>query len=173
MNIPNILTIFRFCLVLVFVYVFYALPPGLNLIWSTVVFLSAGLTDLLDGYIARKYNLVTKWGKLMDPLADKLMIVTVLLCLYDTGMIPLFVIVIVIVKEVLMIAGAAFLYKRRNQVVSANYYGKTATLIFYVAIVALILGLPFAHFILFLAVLATLLALVQYAYRNMKREKKA
>ncbi|MFO7154584.1 MAG: CDP-diacylglycerol--glycerol-3-phosphate 3-phosphatidyltransferase [Caldicoprobacter oshimai] len=169
MNIPNILTVIRFCLIPVFIYVFYNPDIQNNVLWGIVVFIVAGATDLLDGYIARKYGLITKWGKLMDPLADKLMLITVLISLYVKGIIPAPIILIVFVKEFLMIAGAAFLYKNRNIVVEANFFGKAATASFYVAVVATVLKLPYYNILLYIAVVLTLIALVQYGYKAFKR----
>lgn len=170
MNIPNILTVIRFCLIPVFIYVFYNPNIDNNLLWGIVVFIIAGATDLLDGYIARKYDLITKWGKLMDPLADKLMLITVLVSLYVKGIIPVPIILIVFVKEFLMIAGAAFLYKNRNIVVEANFFGKAATVSFYVAVVATVLKLPYYNILLYIAVVLTLIALVQYGYKAFKKD---
>ena len=78
MNIPNALTLFRFILIGVFPYLYFMEGQVNNKVWAFAVFLLAGVTDVLDGFIARRCNLITKWGKLMDPLADKLMLITVL-----------------------------------------------------------------------------------------------
>ncbi len=123
------------------------------------MFLISGLTDVLDGYIARHYNQITKVGILMDPLADKLMIITVLLSLWVKGVIPFFIILIVIIKEVTMIIGAFILYKRRDIAIPANRFGKTATLLFYVAIIFSIFDWPYG---LTLMIIALLLALVAF-----------
>lgn len=171
MNIPNILTMIRFGLIGVFIYVFYHPAIQSNLQWAIFIFLLAGITDILDGYIARKYSMITKWGKLMDPLADKLMLITVLTCLYTRNIVPGIVIIIVLVKELLMIFGATFLYKNRKVVVQANFYGKAATAAFYIAIIALTFDFPYAGILLGTAICSTLLALFQYASRNFKRKK--
>lgn len=139
MNLPNILTLIRIFLVPVFVYTFFNKNIDNNYLIALTVFLFAGITDGLDGFIARKYKLVTKFGTLVDPLADKIMIVTVLFCLYKTNHIPLWVFVVVSLKELFMLFGAAKLY-RKDIVVPANYYGKTTTVFFYFAIVLSFLG---------------------------------
>ncbi|AFK86497.1 MULTISPECIES: CDP-alcohol phosphatidyltransferase family protein [Thermoanaerobacterium] len=157
MNIPNTLTLIRFVLIPVFVYSFFYINNG-N-IYAAVVFLISGITDVLDGYIARHYNQITKVGILMDPLADKLMIITVLLSLWAKGVIPFFIILIVIIKEVTMIIGAFILYKRRDITIPANRFGKTATLLFYVAIIFSIFDWPYG---LTLMIIALLLALVAF-----------
>jgi len=163
MNLPNILTLTRFTLIPVFIYVVFCYPGAASgLIVGIVIFAFAGLTDLLDGYIARRCNMVTTWGKLMDPLADKLMLITVLISLAIKQLIPPFVVVVVIVKELLIIVGAAFLYKSRKVVVQANYFGKAASTAFFLAVVAVIFEIPYAEIILLTALLATIIALVQY-----------
>ena len=165
MNLPNLLTLTRFALIPIFTYVVFCYPgEAFGLIAGVAIFAFAGLTDLLDGYIARKYNMVTTWGKLMDPLADKLMLITVLVSLAIKQLIPPFVVIVVIVKELLIITGATFLYKSRKVVVQANYFGKAASTAFFLAVVAVIFDVPYAGIILLAALLATIIALVQYFY---------
>jgi len=167
MNIANILTTIRFCLVGVYIYVFNNPAIENNLEWGIIIFIVAGITDILDGYFARKYDMVTKWGKLMDPLADKLMLIVVLISLYSLEIVPLIVIVIVLGKELLMVLGALFLYKNRKTVVQSNIFGKAASVAFYVAIIALVFDIPHAYFILGAAVFLTLFALIQYGVINL------
>jgi len=165
MNLPNVLTLTRFFLIPLYLYVVFYYPgAAIGLIAGMAIFAFAGLTDLLDGYIARKYNMVTTWGKLMDPLADKLMLMTVLISLTIKQLIPPFIVIVVIIKEMLIIVGAAFLYKSRKVVVQANYFGKAASAAFFLAVIAVIFDLPYAAIILLAALLATLVALVQYFY---------
>jgi cardiolipin synthase len=137
LNIPNILTTIRFLLVPVFVYFFFSDLENSYFI-SAIIFIFAGVTDVLDGYIARKCNMITKWGKLLDPLADKLMQLTVIFCLTYRGLVPLWAIYIILTKEILMVLGSILLY-RDEIVVSATWYGKAATVLFYLAILAIIL----------------------------------
>lgn len=167
MNIPNILTFIRFCLAGVFVYVFNNPVIENNLKWGMIIFIIAGITDVLDGYIARRFDMVTKWGKLMDPLADKIMLMVVLISFYTVDMVPLSVIIIVLAKEFLMIIGALFLYGKRQTVVQANFFGKAASVAFYVAIIAIALNIPYAYYILGVAVFMTLFALIQYGVLNL------
>ncbi|NLJ41202.1 MAG: CDP-diacylglycerol--glycerol-3-phosphate 3-phosphatidyltransferase [Clostridiales bacterium] len=169
MNIPNLLTTVRFLLIGIFIYVFYNSSIENNLIWSIVIFLIAGITDVLDGYIARKYDLVTNWGKIMDPFVDKLMLVVVLVSLYTLGIVPLAVLLIVLGKELLMVLGAIFLYKNRQMVVQSNLIGKAASAAFYVAITALVFKIPFAYYLLLTAVALNLIALVQYGILNLRK----
>lgn len=129
-NIPNVLTIVRLMLVPVFVAAFRAGHPR----WALAVFCAASLTDLLDGYLARKLNQITDFGKLFDPLADKLMVVTALCCQGSAGVLPWAAILIVLGKEVLMVAGSMFMLNR-GIVVYSNYFGKTATVCFMMSLI--------------------------------------
>ena len=94
LNLPNILTIFRFFLIPLFIFAFLS-SLKFNNVLAIVIFLLSGVTDVLDGYIARKYNMVTKFGKLLGPLADKLMIISVLWCLVVKKLIPAIILYIV------------------------------------------------------------------------------
>jgi len=166
MNLPNALTLFRFILIGIFPYLYFLEDLANHKVWAFAVFILAGITDVLDGFIARRYNLITKWGKLMDPLADKLMLITVLTCLFIDNIVPFWAILIIALKELLMILGAAFLYKNRKVVVQSNFYGKLATFLFYIAVTALIFRLPYANYIFIVAILSTILAFVKYTVLN-------
>ena len=129
-QIPNILTIFRFILIPFIV---------LNLVYDSyiaafIIFTISGLTDILDGFIARKFNFITNFGKLIDPLADKCTQIITLGTLAIKDIIPMWIIIIVVLKEFIMVAGASFLYGK-ELVVSSRWYGKLATVLFYIAIV--------------------------------------
>ena len=128
--VPNILTIIRFCLVPIIVIL---LAKG-NYLGAIITFSISGITDILDGAIARKYNFISDFGKLMDPLADKITQLSMLFMLTVKRIIPLWIIVVVMIKEVLMVCGASFLYGK-ELVVSSKWYGKLSTVLFYVAIV--------------------------------------
>lgn len=129
MNLPNILTMVRMGMVPLVVLFFLLDVPY----FALAVFLLAGATDVLDGYLARKNDQITSFGQVMDPLADKLMLITTLICLYVTGRVPLLVPLIIVIKEVTMIAVAALLY-RKHIVLPANIFGKLATLLFTIAV---------------------------------------
>lgn len=130
-NLPNVLTMIRMALIGVFIWQFVV---G-HMYWAMAVFVLAGITDFLDGYFARKNQQVTNFGKLMDPLADKLMLITALTCLTVAGLVPIWVVVVVFVKELLMIIGGYMLLKR-GVVVQSMFVGKAATVLFIVAVVA-------------------------------------
>ncbi len=135
-NIPNILSVFRILLVFVFAYVFFLDYPA-NLIPALMVFLTAGLTDVIDGYLARRFNWITDIGKLLDPFADKLMQCTVLVCLSLKGLIPIWLPICYVVKELTMVIGSFFLLRRHSVVTSSKWFGKAAVCIFYASIFAL------------------------------------
>jgi len=158
-NIPNILTVIRFILVPFFGYFMYTKSYKA----AVALFIIAGATDILDGYIARKYNLITPWGKVADPLADKLMQLTALLMLTINDKMPPVVLIVVLAKEIFMVAGGILLYKKENFVVSANWYGKAATVIFYLAIIMVISNLPYANAVVLFAVIFTLFAFFMYS----------
>jgi cardiolipin synthase len=136
---PNILTILRIVLIPVFVWLFFSEIPN-NLNYALIVFITAGVTDVLDGYIARKYHLESDLGKVLDPLADKMMLLSVLICLTSTDLIPLWVVLIIMLKEMVMIYGGIYLYFSKVQVIiPSNKYGKIGTLLFYFAIFLVLL----------------------------------
>lgn len=162
-QVPNALTILRFILI---PFIIIALKNDDYL--STFILLTlSGLTDVLDGAIARKFNLITNFGKLMDPLADKLTQLTVLTTLSLKGIIPIWMIIVLAVKECAMIAGASFLYGK-ELVVSSKWYGKLATVLFYLAMVcSLILRYfnftwKFDILIYYLALIFTIFSLFMY-----------
>ena len=129
-HIPNALTIVRFLLIPIII---IACVQN-QYILAIVILTISGLTDVLDGTIARKFNLITDFGKLMDPLADKLTQVSLLTTLFIKGLIPIWILAIVVLKEFCMVSGASFLYGK-ELVVSSKWYGKLATVLFYLAMV--------------------------------------
>ena len=130
-HIPNTLTILRFLLI-PFIIVCIVQDKYID----AFVFLTiSGLTDVLDGFIARKFNFITNFGKLIDPLADKTTQISILVTLALKDIIPMWILMIVFIKEFVMVAGASFLYGK-ELVVSSKWYGKLATVLFYLAIVS-------------------------------------
>ena len=158
-QIPNILTMFRFILIPFIV---------INLVYDSyiaafIIFTISGLTDILDGFIARKYNFITNFGKLIDPLADKCTQIITLGTLAIKNIIPMWIIIIVILKEFIMVAGASFLYGK-ELVVSSRWYGKLATVLFYIAIVCsqFDFSFDFSIYIYYLALISTIFSLIMY-----------
>ena len=137
-HIPNILTIFRF--ILIPVILFYIFTG--NYLLAFIFFTLSGLTDVLDGFIARKFNLISNFGKLMDPLADKLTQIAVLTSLVTLEIIPVWILVIVVIKELVMVIGASFLYGK-DVVVYSKWYGKLATVLFFIAIIVSLINKQF------------------------------
>lgn len=128
--VPNTLTIIRFLFIpLIVISIFSG-----NYILAFIFFTFSGLTDIADGFIARKFNLISNFGKLMDPLADKLTQIATLASLVIKDIIPIWILIIVLLKEFIMIVGASFLYGK-DVVVYSKWYGKLATVLFYLAIV--------------------------------------
>lgn len=128
--VPNILTLIRFLLIPL---ILMLLSQG-KYIDAIIVFSISGITDILDGVIARKFNFISDFGKLMDPLADKFTQISMLVMLTVKKIIPLWIVIVVFIKEFCMICGASFLYGK-ELVVSSKWYGKASTTLFYIAIV--------------------------------------
>ena len=128
-NIPNILTLFRIVLIPFIVIT----VMNDDYIMAIVFFVISGLTDVLDGCIARKFNFITDFGKLIDPLADKLTQIATLVSIVIKGLIPYWILIVILLKEVIMICGASFLYGK-STVVSSRWFGKLSTVVLYIAI---------------------------------------
>ena len=162
-HIPNILPILRFFIIPFIVY--YLI--GDNYIAAFILLTLSGLTDVLDGAIARKFNFITNFGKLIDPLADKVTQLSLLCTLVFKGIIPFWILVFVLLKEAFMVCGASFLYGR-DLVVSSKWYGKSATVLFYLAIAVSLLirqfklDFTFDITLYYLALFMTLFSLVMY-----------
>lgn len=138
MSIPNILSIIRICLIPIFVITFFMLPKQYSYIPALILILS-GITDCLDGYIARKYNLITNFGKIIDPVADKLTQLAVVISLairYKPLIILLFV---YLSKEVIMLTGGYILIKSGIKIKSSKWFGKLSTIIFYICTIIMVL----------------------------------
>ncbi len=147
MNLPNRLTLFRIILVPVFV-IFMLLPNGLgpwDYIIALIIFVVASLTDLLDGRIARKRNLVTDFGKFMDPLADKLLVCSALLCLMSIGMVPAWGVIIIVGRE-FVISGLRLIAAQHQIVIAAGIWGKLKTVFQMVSVILFLVALPVSSF---------------------------
>jgi len=142
--------------------------------YALMIFLLAGITDLLDGYLARKYDVVSVVGIVLDPLADKLMLLTALICLYVAAVLPLWVLAVMAVSEGLLILAGIYLYFHKTEkVIPANKFGKMATILFTLAVVLLIL-LPAAdisQWMLLLAVAAKIVSFSTYGLNFIHRSK--
>lgn len=169
MNLPNKLTIFRVILIPFFI-VFLLVPVTPVDKWiALAIFIIASLTDLLDGKIARKYGLVTNFGKFMDPLADKLLVCSALICLIELDRIPSWMVIVIIARE-FIISGFRLVAADNGVVIAASYWGKFKTTFQMLAVCLLIadigaLGL-FTRIVLWIAVILTVVSLVDYLIKN-------
>ena len=138
---------------------------------ALALFIIASLTDLLDGKIARKYNLVTNFGKFMDPLADKLLVCSALICLIELNALPAWMVIIIISRE-FIISGFRLIASDNGVVIAASYWGKFKTTFQMVSVVLLILDIPALAFVtticVWIALVLTIVSLVDYIYINHK-----
>ncbi len=144
MNLPNKLTILRAVLVPVFL-VFLLIPSiPYNYLLAFVVFCVASFTDYLDGRIARKHNMITSFGKFMDPLADKVLVTSALIALCSLGFAPAAAVIIIVARDFLVSAIRLVAVSNDGKVIAANIWGKVKTALQMVVICALLLALHFA-----------------------------
>ena len=184
MNLPNKLTVFRVILIVPFVVLllggfqqwswfttlFSGILPYTDYI-AVAIFIIASLTDLLDGKIARKYNLVTDFGKFMDPLADKLLVCSALICLIQLGQLPAWVVIIIISRE-FIISGFRLVAADNGIVIAASYWGKFKTTFQMIAVILMIFNIPALKTVTFImlaaAVVLTIVSLVDYVAKNVE-----
>ena len=176
MNLPNALSLFRLLLTPVFALVFFSGRQGAYPA-AAAVFAAAALTDVLDGYIARKHNSITKLGRVLDPLADKLMKATAAFCLTYAGVIPVYVLIFLVCKELMMLIGVLLFYRKVKDVPSSNIFGKAAeALICLLIILHILLPVPatLSHILWLCAIAAESAALAIYiitSYRSINQAK--
>ena len=172
MNLPNKLTLFR--VILIPFFVFFLLTPyfeGYGNYIAVAIFIVASITDFLDGKIARKYNLVTNFGKFMDPLADKLLVCSALICLIQLESIPAWVVIIIIARE-FIISGFRLIASDNGVVIAASYWGKFKTAFQMLTVIVLILNIPNKVFIIlgtvliYVSLALTVISLIDYIAKN-------
>ncbi len=165
MNVPNLLSLLRLAMVPVFAAVFFLPDPSARS-WAAGVYALAFVTDIADGWIARHFHQVTRLGRILDPLADKLMTFTVIVCITAAGIIPLWAVVVFFLKEAAMGVGALSMYHKTEDVIPSNWLGKVSTGVLFVVCAALVLfpGIPssWATGLITLALVLTILAFVSY-----------
>ena len=171
MNLPNKLTILRIIMIPFFV-LFMLLDGGANQTYryiAAVIFIVASFTDLLDGKIARKYNLVTNFGKFMDPLADKLLVCSGLICFVGLGALPAWF-VIIIISRVFIISGFRLVASDNGVVIAASYWGKFKTVSQMIMSVLLIVNIPALSILTaifsVIALVLTVVSLIDYIAKN-------
>ena len=172
MNLPNKLTILRVIMIPFFVAaLLYDGGANQNMRYvAAALFIIASLTDMLDGKIARKYNLVTNFGKFMDPLADKLLVCSAMICMIELGRLPSWVVIVIIGRE-FVISGFRLIASDNGVVIAANYWGKIKTVCQMVMIIVLIADLGGGFVILeqiliYASLLLTVISLVTYLWQN-------
>ena len=171
MNLPNKLTILRTLMIPVFLFFLLTDYAGNCSKWiAVIVFILASLTDFLDGHIARKYNLVTNFGKFMDPLADKLLVCSAMICMIDLKRLPAWFVIIIIARE-FIISGFRLIAAENGIVIAANYWGKFKTASQMIMIILLILHFDGIFVILeqifiWLSLALTIISLITYIWQN-------
>ena len=172
MNTPNKLTIARVIMIPFFVaFLMYDLVGSAGKWVALAIFIIASLTDTLDGYLARKYHLVTNFGKFMDPLADKLLVCSAQICFTATGQLAAWITIIIIARE-FIISGFRLIAADNGIVIAASYWGKFKTVSQMILIILMIMDLPYSAFqmliqiFVVIAVVLTVVSLVDYIRKN-------
>ena len=174
MNLPNKLTIFRMILIIPFVIIELTGCLGdYSGLTALIIFVVASLTDLLDGKIARKYNLITNFGKFMDPLADKVLVVSAMICLLvnKPELLPAWALIIILARE-FIISGFRLVASDAGIVIAASMWGKVKTASQMVMVIMMLIDINYPVYILltkivmYVAVILTIVSLVDYIYKN-------
>lgn len=172
MNLPNKLTISRIFLVFVFIICYYAFP---KVPIAGIIFIIASVTDFIDGYIARKYNLITEFGKFMDPLADKILVLSALVIFVEQSIIPAWGVIIILFRE-FAISGLRLIAARNSSTISANKSGKIKTVFQLVGISMVLLTVNYVDcfifkagiIFIFISIVLTLTSFLVYIKENIK-----
>ena len=174
MNLPNKLTVLRVIMVPFFVFFMLTDVGGAANKWiALALFVVASLTDMLDGKIARKYNLVTNFGKFMDPLADKLLVCSAMICLVETGELPFWIVIIIIARE-FIISGFRQIAADNGIVIAASKWGKLKTICQMAMVILLLADFPgrpvfiIEQVLIYLALVLTVVSLIDYLLKNRK-----
>ena len=173
MNLPNKLTVMRVIMIPFFVISLLAFHGEVRLLrnLAAAIFIVASLTDMLDGKIARKYNLVTNFGKFMDPLADKLLVCSAMICLIETGQLAAWIVIVIIARE-FIISGFRLVASDNGVVIAASYWGKFKTTFQMLMVIVLILNIDHPFFqilgviLTYVALILTIVSLIDYIVKN-------
>ena len=171
MNLPNKLTMLRVIMVPFFVFFMLTDAAGAAGKWiALALFVLASLTDMLDGKIARKYNLVTNFGKFMDPLADKLLVCSAMICLIPDGRLPAAIVIVIIARE-FIISGFRLIASDNGVVIAASYWGKFKTVFQMAMVIVLIMDLGgvfdvIAQVLIWVSLALTIISLCDYLWKN-------
>lgn len=170
MNLPNKLTMLRMIMIPFFV-IFMSVPFAAGRYIALAIFIAASLTDTADGYIARKYNLITDFGKFMDPLADKLLVCSAMICLVHTNEIPYWIVIIIIARE-FIISGFRLIAADNGIVIAASWWGKSKTICQMAMIIVILLNFKGAFWhvletvLIYAALVLTVVSLIDYIVKN-------
>ena len=171
MNLPNKLTVLRVIMVPFFVFFMLTNVGGPANKWiALILFCVASLTDMLDGKIARKYNLVTNFGKFMDPLADKLLVCSAMICMIEMGKLPAWIVIVIIARE-FIISGFRLVASDNGIVIAASYWGKFKTVFQMAMIIVLIADFGgvfdiIAQVLIWIALALTIISLIDYVVKS-------
>ena len=169
-HIPNILTTFRLTMIPLFVY--FVVFRG-DFVAAAIVFAVAGITDVVDGFAARKLGAISNFGKLYDPLVDKLFQISVVICLFVAGILPMWIVIFIIFKEVNMLILSAVLYVKKV-VVHSLWFGKAASIVFYAAIGVMLItperSVILDNTLIGIVVASAVLSGVGYFFENCRRK---
>lgn len=182
MNTPNKLTILRLCLVPVYLLLLYFFAPPYSYVWALIVFAAASLTDMLDGHLARKHNQVTTFGKFLDPLADKVLVISAFIYFIDVQLAPSAAVIIIIAREFMVTSLRLVAVSSNGTVIAAGFLGKVKTASQMVSIVAIMLlaslqgfgvlwSFPVrmvSHILIWISAILTLVSGIQYLVQNWK-----
>lgn len=173
MNLPNKITIFRVVMIPVFLVFMLMQGDPIYRYIATAVFVIACISDAVDGHLARKNNLVTNFGKFMDPLADKLLVCSALICFVELNLMPAWMVIVIIARE-FIISGFRTVAADSGVVIAASYWGKFKTIVQMIICIMLIARLPFSwmrileDIFMWLALALTLISLFEYLWKNRK-----
>jgi len=169
-NIPNLLTVFRLLLIPVMLY--YLFTDNLKI--ALIIYVLASATDVVDGYIARKFNMITDLGKILDPLADKLLQFAALIGLWYSKIIPVWILIVFFCKEIIMGIGCFKLMLKDNVIVQAKWFGKLSTCTFFLAIIVSMLSryfevlAPYPVILMVIALVMAVFSLIMYLRNYLK-----
>lgn len=179
MNTPNKLTLLRTALVPFFIAFLLIDTIPYNYVWALVIFIFASITDALDGYLARKYNQITTFGKFLDPLADKVLVVSAIVCFIELGLASSVAVVAIITREFMVTSIRLVAVSSEGKVIAAGNLGKIKTIISMISIIAILLllsvsqfmtiGLPIvtiSHVLMWITAGITIISGIQYLVEN-------
>ena len=169
MNLPNILTLLRMLMVPAVIVCFATNHP----LWALFFFLLASATDVLDGYLARKFNQITALGKLLDPLADKLLVCSAMICLIPSGKLPTAIVIVIIARE-FIISGFRLVASDNGVVIAASYWGKFKTTFQMLMVIVIIFNINLqlgwlnilGTILIYVALVLTVVSLIDYIAKN-------